>query len=117
MDGLFGPTHIIILLVVLVILFGSKKLPHAARSLGESMRIFKAETKGLREDGNVTDVTTFAPTTPAQQLPPQPPPSTTQQQLLDMQRQIQDLQRQQSGDAATVNGGPVPEAQPTQQPF
>lgn len=38
------------ILAVLVLLFGSKKLPDAARSLGRSMRIFKAETKGLRHD-------------------------------------------------------------------
>jgi sec-independent protein translocase protein TatA len=36
------------ILAVLVLLFGTKKLPDAARSLGRSMRIFKAETKGLR---------------------------------------------------------------------
>jgi sec-independent protein translocase protein TatA len=44
-----GP-ELIILLVVVMVLFGSKKLPGAARSLGQSLRIFKAETKGLRED-------------------------------------------------------------------
>ncbi|HVF04904.1 MAG TPA: Sec-independent protein translocase subunit TatA [Frankiaceae bacterium] len=38
------------ILAVLVLLFGSKKLPDAARSLGRSMRIFKSETKGLRND-------------------------------------------------------------------
>jgi len=38
------------ILAVLVLLFGSKKLPDAARSLGRSMRIFKSETKGLRSD-------------------------------------------------------------------
>lgn len=38
------------ILAVLVLLFGSKKLPDAARSLGRSMRIFKSETKGLRGD-------------------------------------------------------------------
>lgn len=37
------------ILAVIVLLFGSKKLPDAARSLGRSMRIFKAETKGLRD--------------------------------------------------------------------
>jgi sec-independent protein translocase protein TatA len=36
------------ILAVVVLLFGSKKLPDAARSLGRSMRIFKSETKGLR---------------------------------------------------------------------
>jgi sec-independent protein translocase protein TatA len=44
------PWHIIVLVVVLILLFGAKKLPDAARSLGRSMRIFKAETKGLMED-------------------------------------------------------------------
>jgi sec-independent protein translocase protein TatA len=44
------PWHIIVLVVVLLLLFGAKRLPDAARSLGRSMRIFKAETKGLLED-------------------------------------------------------------------
>lgn len=39
------PTELIILLVVLVLLFGAKKLPDAARGLGRSLRIFKAEVK------------------------------------------------------------------------
>lgn len=42
--------ELILLLGVLVLLFGSTKLPAAARSIGQSMRIFKAETKGLRAD-------------------------------------------------------------------
>ena len=46
------------ILAVLVLLFGSRKLPDAARSLGRSMRIFKAETKGLRDDGKQPAVTT-----------------------------------------------------------
>lgn len=45
------PWHIAILVGVLILLFGAKKLPDAARSLGRSMRILKAETKGLAEDG------------------------------------------------------------------
>lgn len=44
------PWHIIVLVVVLVVLFGAKRLPDAARSLGRSMRILKAETRGLQED-------------------------------------------------------------------
>jgi sec-independent protein translocase protein TatA len=44
------PWHIIVLVVVLLLLFGAKRLPDAARSLGRSMRIFKAETKGLLDD-------------------------------------------------------------------
>jgi sec-independent protein translocase protein TatA len=45
-----GGWELVLVLVVLVVLFGSKKLPDAARSLGRSLRIFKAETKGLRGD-------------------------------------------------------------------
>ena len=45
-----GPGTWLIMAAVFVVLFGSKKLPDAARSIGRSMRIFKAETKGLRED-------------------------------------------------------------------
>jgi sec-independent protein translocase protein TatA len=48
--GTLRPWHIIILVGVLILLFGAKKLPDAARSLGRSMRIFKAETRGLMED-------------------------------------------------------------------
>jgi sec-independent protein translocase protein TatA len=45
-----GGWELILILLVGMLLFGSKKLPGAARSLGQSLRIFKAETKGLRED-------------------------------------------------------------------
>ncbi|HEY1484597.1 MAG TPA: Sec-independent protein translocase subunit TatA [Micromonosporaceae bacterium] len=48
--GEFKPWHIAILVLVLVVLFGAKRLPTAARSLGQSMRIMKAETKGLQDD-------------------------------------------------------------------
>lgn len=46
-----GPTELIIIAVVLIVLFGSKKLPDAARSLGRSMRIFKSEVKEMQNDG------------------------------------------------------------------
>ncbi|MCW2607792.1 MAG: preprotein translocase subunit TatA [Frankiales bacterium] len=45
-----GPTELIIIAVVIMVLFGAKRLPDAARSLGRSARILKAETKGLHED-------------------------------------------------------------------
>jgi sec-independent protein translocase protein TatA len=50
MRGGLQAWHIIVLVVVLVVLFGAKRLPDAARSLGRSMRILKAETRGLHED-------------------------------------------------------------------
>ncbi|HEU5160419.1 MAG TPA: Sec-independent protein translocase subunit TatA [Streptosporangiaceae bacterium] len=45
-----GAGEWLIILLVIVILFGSAKLPTLARSLGKSMRILKAETKGLHGD-------------------------------------------------------------------
>lgn len=45
-----GGSELFLILLVLVLLFGAKRLPDTARSLGRSMRILKAETKGLRED-------------------------------------------------------------------
>lgn len=41
---------IIILLLVALVLFGAKRLPDSARSLGRSMRIFKSEIKALEND-------------------------------------------------------------------
>ncbi len=45
-----GGYEAIILLLVVVLVFGSKRLPDTARSLGRSLRILKAETQGLRDD-------------------------------------------------------------------
>lgn len=49
MPGL-GTPEILIIAVVVMALFGARRLPDSARALGRSMRIFKAETKGLHED-------------------------------------------------------------------
>ncbi|GAA1041972.1 Sec-independent protein translocase subunit TatA [Virgisporangium ochraceum] len=48
--GALKPWHIIVLVVVLILLFGAKRLPDAARGLGRSLRIIKAETRGLADD-------------------------------------------------------------------
>ncbi len=53
-SGLIKPVHILILILVVVILFGWKKLPDAARSLGRSMRIFKSEVEEMKKDGKPT---------------------------------------------------------------
>ena len=55
MPFLREPSHILLLLIVVVILFGAKKLPDSARSLGKSMRIFKSEMREMKEDGKDTD--------------------------------------------------------------
>ncbi len=51
--GNLGPTEIILILLVLVLLFGAKKLPELARGSGRALRIFKAETKGLIDDDDL----------------------------------------------------------------
>ena len=48
--GSIGPTEIILVILVIVLLFGAKKLPELARGSGRALRIFKAETKGLVND-------------------------------------------------------------------
>jgi sec-independent protein translocase protein TatA len=48
--GIPSGWELVILLVVLVALFGATRLPTAARSIGQSIRIFKAETKSARSE-------------------------------------------------------------------
>ena len=52
--GALRPVHILILVLVVLILFGFKKLPDVARSLGRSMRIFKSEVEEMKKDGQST---------------------------------------------------------------
>ncbi len=112
---MFDPSapHIIILLVVVLLLFGSRRLPGAARSLGQSMHIFKRSVQGLEpEDENSAANPSGQPFSnvlpPAFQAvaPPAAGPAQdpTQQQLLDLQRQVAELQRQ---SAPSGNGQPA----------
>ena len=64
-----GWPEIAIIAVVVLVLFGSKKLPDAARSLGRSMRILKTEIKDLHDDHDETPA-------PAVALPPAAAPVT-----------------------------------------
>ena len=70
MPNLRGSEWLIIILIV-ALLFGAKRMPDAARSLGRSLRIFKAETKGMNDDA--------AATAPAVPGPPPPAVSATDQ--------------------------------------
>lgn len=54
MQGL-APWHLLVLLVVILVLFGGKKLPEAARGLGRSLRIFKSEVKEMQDDDKARD--------------------------------------------------------------
>ncbi|RKT05397.1 sec-independent protein translocase protein TatA [Streptomyces sp. 3211.6] len=49
------PWHLIIVLVVCLMLFGSKKLPDMARSLGKSARILKSEARAMRSENTTQD--------------------------------------------------------------
>ena len=55
--GNLGPTEIILILLVVVLLFGAKKLPELARGSGRALRIFKAETKGLMDEDQAAQPT------------------------------------------------------------
>jgi sec-independent protein translocase protein TatA len=77
----FGWPHLLIIAVLIILLFGAKRLPDAARGLGRSLQIFKSETRSLREDEKDTNPGTQAneaaqngsgfPNPNAYQAPPQ----------------------------------------------
>jgi sec-independent protein translocase protein TatA len=109
---MFDPSapHIIILLIVVLLLFGSRRLPGAARSLGESMHIFKKSVRSGADEDSEQSKTAQGTTVTMQQaaLPVATPPQmagqpqpyaapTQEQQLADLQKQINDLQKQNVG--------------------
>jgi sec-independent protein translocase protein TatA len=49
------PWHLLVLAVVFLILFGSKRLPDSARALGRSLRIFKSEVQEMNKDDSKED--------------------------------------------------------------
>lgn len=61
-----GGWEFVILIGILVLLFGAKRLPDMARSIGQSARVFKGEMKGMKDDGAAKD----APPAPAPAAPP-----------------------------------------------
>ncbi|MEV0677525.1 Sec-independent protein translocase subunit TatA [Actinosynnema sp. NPDC050436] len=92
--GNLGATELIIIAVVIILLFGAKKLPDMARSLGKSAKILKAETKGLRdEDDQSQQHGTAAPQPPVQQLPPAQPQQVVQPPAQPVQQPVQPVQQ------------------------
>lgn len=75
LNGLGWP-HLLIIAALIIILFGAKRLPDAARGLGKSMRIFRAETRGMHQDEAAAEEPAAsnppAPTPPQQIAAPQP---------------------------------------------
>jgi sec-independent protein translocase protein TatA len=89
-----SPWKVLILAVVILVLFGSRKLPDAARSLGKSMRILKTEIHDLHDEHDERDTPVAAAHTGT--VPPPPPAQITQHQdqVEQLQRQIDELRRQ-----------------------
>ncbi|MFI6408377.1 Sec-independent protein translocase subunit TatA [Streptomyces sp. NPDC050548] len=56
------PWHLLVVAIMVILLFGSKKLPEAARGLGKSMRILKSEAKAMKEESNVAQSVPVEPT-------------------------------------------------------
>ncbi len=67
------PWHLLVVLAVVILLFGSKKLPDMARGLGKSMRVLKAETAAMREDGPAPEESPATPGAPATPVAPAAP--------------------------------------------
>jgi sec-independent protein translocase protein TatA len=71
--GGIGAPEIILILAVVVLLFGAKKLPELARGSGRALRIFKAETKGLIDDDDDEAPAQPKAITPTEAAPPHAP--------------------------------------------
>lgn len=103
-DDLFdSPWKILIIAVVIIVLFGSRKLPGAARSLGQSMRILKTEMQaGHDEEPGAANAqaTLDTPAAPPQ-LPAADPAPGVQAQIAALQEQLKNLERR----AADADGG------------
>jgi sec-independent protein translocase protein TatA len=65
-----GPMEIGLIILAVLLLFGYKKLPDASRSLGRSLRIFKGEMQGLKDDARATPSAPEAQARTASVMPP-----------------------------------------------
>lgn len=83
--------HIVIIVALVVLLFGSRKLPDAARSVGQSLRIFKSEMKAAAKDGAET---------------PAPPTADAPQQVVEGKVVNQAAQAQPVADSVPQNTAP-----------
>jgi sec-independent protein translocase protein TatA len=111
-DGLFDKPWLILVIVILfVLMFGSRKLPGAARSLGQSMRILKKEVSGLHEEDEpgAPGATVTEPAPAQLQAAPTAPvaPAATsaapdaQAQIAALQEQLNSLQQTVGANGTT----------------
>ena len=68
MGDLFQPTHLLVIAIILLVLFGAKRLPELGKGLGEGLKGFKEGLKGISGDAT--------PPPPAQQQNTAPPPAS-----------------------------------------
>jgi len=106
--GSLGPLEIIAIVLVILVLFGYKKLPAASRSLGQSLRIFKGEMKGMKSDDVANkDAATVTPVR-AELAPPLPKDTDLTAQLQDEARDAElraaELRAAQLRDRADRSG-------------
>jgi sec-independent protein translocase protein TatA len=92
-----GPTELILIVLVIVLLFGASKLPELARGSGRALRIFKAETKGLMDDEDDDK-----PADPAQSTPER---AQAQLELDAKQRDLAARQAELDAEAERINRG------------
>jgi sec-independent protein translocase protein TatA len=123
--GLFdSPSHLLILLVVLVVLFGAARLPKAAKSMGEAMRIFKKETQKLHDDDpqpsaqvQASAAPQVAPPTPAPIQQAAQQPAAAHEQMAALKQQMDALQQQIASQPPAQGSNPAaPPTQATNQP-
>ena len=99
-----SPWKILIVAIVIIVLFGSRKLPAAARSLGQSMRILKTEVQGLHEENEAQTTYSAPAATPAPaQIQPTATPVDHQAQIDALSAQLANLQQNVAANKATDN--------------
>lgn len=107
-----GTPELLIILLVVVLIFGSAKLPQLARSLGKSARILKAETKGLREDDD------DAPAQQAQAAQPAGGPvkgePDAREKAARLREEAARLEREAAGEAGQRPRGAIGSGEPIQ---
>jgi len=98
--GSLGPLEIGLIILAILLLFGYKKLPDASRSLGRSLRIFKGEMKGMKDD----DVRTrdAAQATPVRAEIVEPPATPTTTASGDLTAQLHEEARAAEARAAEL---------------
>jgi len=92
---MFDPSapHIIILLVVVLLLFGSTRLPGAAKALGQSMNIFKRSVKGLDDEPADPAKVTQGTVVQRQEIPVSTTEQSQQAQIDELQRQVAEMKK------------------------